>query len=127
MATITFLVGGARISSKNLWEITDDGATLSITNSYDIGSVHDVVALARDLEGNTYIATSAKNVNRMYIITVLCCKGRHLVQGSRCIQTLNWNWKLHIITSQKNNTGTVCFTAPVLGCNPLTYYLPCNF
>jgi hypothetical protein len=63
MASITYLVGGVNTASKNLWEITDDGASLAVSNSWNIrGGVSDVTALAKDSNGNFYVGLSSGHV-----------------------------------------------------------------
>lgn len=62
MATIAFMVGGVRTASKNLWAMQDDGSTISVAESYDIGTTTNVRAIVQDADGSYYIATAEKKV-----------------------------------------------------------------
>jgi len=65
MATITFVVGGTRTNSKNLWKIQDDGSSLTIIDSADIGSVANVYSVVGDSEGNFYVGTNEGKVYKV--------------------------------------------------------------
>jgi len=66
--TYTYLVGGNydASSGKNMWEVTDDGTTLSVTNSWLVApsGTPNIRAIAKDLDGDYYVATSDDKVTK---------------------------------------------------------------
>ncbi len=64
MAIINFLVGGVRASNKNLWLVDYDtvAQTLTVSNSWDVGTATDVLSLAKDSNGNLYVGTEEGKV-----------------------------------------------------------------
>jgi hypothetical protein len=78
MATVSFYVGGARTSSKNVWKVEDDGSTLTVTDSWDIQSANIIRAIVKDLDGNFYIAAgnwACKYSSAMVIDTTWATSG----------------------------------------------------
>lgn len=59
MSTGIYVVGGVRTGNKNLWVLSDDGTTISVLSSYDVGSVCNVQSIARGVDGSYYISTSS--------------------------------------------------------------------
>jgi hypothetical protein len=73
MATINFLVGGDRVSNKNLWLVAYDtvAQTLTISNSWDVGTTASVLSLAKDSTGNLYVGTNEGKVYKYTSLMVL--------------------------------------------------------
>jgi len=61
----TYIVGGARTSNKNLWAISDDGTSLTVSASYDIGAGEDIYAIVKDASGNYYVGTDGGKVYKV--------------------------------------------------------------
>lgn len=109
MATRTYLVGGSPLNSKNVWEITDDGTTLSVTNSWLVNNgattVRDIV---RDADGNFYIAAEDyiyKYDDTMTLVTTWGSSGRVAHYPGGDVQSIDVDASGYLVGGCTNLTG----------------------
>ncbi|KKM26090.1 hypothetical protein LCGC14_1588460 [marine sediment metagenome] len=78
MADKVYMVVGSPQASKNVWELTDDGTTITVTNSWMVSVSGTARAIVTDLDGNFYIAVGGaiyKYDSTMTLITSWASSG----------------------------------------------------